>query len=820
MHWNISTFIPISAAVTFAVILIVVLLSKPRTRVRQIFAIYLLTMVIWSISAFMTLSGLVDVLSWFRLMAASSIAMMPAIFYFIQTLFGLRRQWSVLALLYGIGAIILCVFTNYIIQSANLDMAGNLHYQFSPFIGFVAGPGYVLIIISMVELIKGYYHTSDANHRNRIRYLIMGLSITILASSVNFTKLGKYPIDVAANGVTAILIAYAILRHKLLDINVVIRKSLLYSIPTILIGVGYFLIISLASRIFHTNYGSSIFALSLIVAILAALVAQPLRDKAQSWIDRSFFREKYNASLMLQGLSSKVASVLDLTEITNMILEEITSTLHIDKAAFFLKRDGNNALYMITQKGIKSDTTIRMSASHPIVVWLTSQERVLTRNDLGLAPQFKALWGRERDDLEKLNAELFIPLLVKRELVGIFTVSSKRSEESFSIDDQLTLTTLANQTAVAIENARLYTAEQRRREELDTLYNMARQLVASDDMEIVLNSITRQAVDSIHVTYARVLTLDEQGSFRCRAVYPIRDSGIELGKGRNEPASTHGYYEQAFNHSEALVLERDNPAYNENERRDLFLGKAKSLCISPLKVVDEPIGLLVLGEARNTSRESFDPDKLQLVTVISDQAASALRRTSLHEQLEEGFVQTVLALANAVDARDTYVENHSQRMAKIAEVICRELNFNEDQIQAVHWAALLHDIGKIGVPDEILSKPGPLNNEEWATMMRHPEIGSQILAPVKRMSNVAPIIRAHHEKYDGSGYPDGLKGSQIPLGARILAVVDAYIAIKDERVYRKSRSHAEAILEIKRHSGTQFDPQIVDIFMKVADVIK
>jgi putative nucleotidyltransferase with HDIG domain len=192
----------------------------------------------------------------------------------------------------------------------------------------------------------------------------------------------------------------------------------------------------------------------------------------------------------------------------------------------------------------------------------------------------------------------------------------------------------------------------------------------------------------------------------------------------------------------------------------------------------------------------------------------------LHEQLEEGFVQTVLALANAVDARDTYVENHSQRMAKIAEVICRELNFNEDQIQAVHWAALLHDIGKIGVPDEILSKPGPLNNEEWATMMRHPEIGSQILAPLKRMSYVAPIIRAHHEKYDGSGYPDGLKGSQIPLGARILAVVDAYIAIKDERVYRKSRSHAEAILEIKRHSGTQFDPQIVDIFMKVADVIK
>ncbi|NQS92152.1 MAG: HD domain-containing protein, partial [Chloroflexi bacterium] len=126
----------------------------------------------------------------------------------------------------------------------------------------------------------------------------------------------------------------------------------------------------------------------------------------------------------------------------------------------------------------------------------------------------------------------------------------------------------------------------------------------------------------------------------------------------------------------------------------------------------------------------------------------------------------------------------------------------------------LHDIGKIGLPDEILNKPGPLTEEEWTIIKQHPLTGAEIVSPVKYLAPVAPIVQAHHEKFDGSGYPFGLKGNDIPLGSRIVSVIDAYVAIRDERVYSESHTHEEAIAEIRRSSGTHFDPVIVDIFCK------
>ncbi len=154
-------------------------------------------------------------------------------------------------------------------------------------------------------------------------------------------------------------------------------------------------------------------------------------------------------------------------------------------------------------------------------------------------------------------------------------------------------------------------------------------------------------------------------------------------------------------------------------------------------------------------------------------------------------------------------------MAIWAEKIGRALNCDEKEIEIIHWAALLHDIGKIGVPDNILLKPSTLNPDEYRIIQKHPGIGARIIAPVKKLVAIAPAIRGHQEKYDGTGYPDGLKGDQIPLAARILAVVDSYVAITDNRVYREARSHQEAIDELQMLSGKHYDPQVVDIFVNL-----
>ena len=814
MYWNINTLIPLFAIIIYGILFLLVSLTKPQTQERRGFRVYLLTMVLWSTSSFVTMTGWGDTLFWFRLMSASATFSMPAMFHFVQVFFNKKKSWANLIYIYGIIAAFLTLATNWVVISAEI-VNKELIYELNSAIALISGPAYLAMILSFFELVIGYRVIKNPIQKNRIRYLMVGLGLIIIASVVNFTPLGKYPIDIAANSLTALLIAYAILKHQLLDISVVIRKGLLYFIPTTLIGASYFLIISLSLKIFQAYSGIEIFLLSMVVAITTAIILQPIRDMAQSWIDKLFFREKYNSGMMLQRVSRTASKYLDANLLANMILDEIETTLHIKSLAFFIKQKRSNDFILIAQKGLDSGLNIHLKADHPLIFMLSSQEEVLTRADLDILPQFKSLWSYERYALDQIEAEIFIPLKLQENLVGILCAGQKLSEENYSKDDQLILTTLANQTAVAIENARLYSLEQNRRKELDALNQFTRELITTDDPEYVLNQVVKHALEIVHVTFARIYIIDDNKSIICKAGYPVENLEFDLNIGKPVDECVTPIFQQALTENRPVIINKDDAGMNSRQSEALLLEHVYSICICPLRVGDEDIGILELAERRNSTRESLDTRKITVIETIADQAASALHRVNLHEQLEESFVQTVLALANALDARDHYTNDHGEKLTKIAKQVAIKLECPEKDIDAIHWAMQLHDIGKIGIPDNILRKPGPLTSEEWELMKRHPEIGANIVEPVKIMQNVAPLIRYHHEKYDGSGYPEGLKSTEIPIGARILSLVDAYGAITDERVYQKARSHEEAMHELKRCTGSQFDPVIMDAFINV-----
>ena len=230
-------------------------------------------------------------------------------------------------------------FGGYIIKDAYL-LDGLLYNEYGSAGIIISGIYWVLFVgLLGFDLFQEYKNAEDGFYRNRIKYLLVVTVITFAGSLTNTTQLKVFPVDIAFNAVSALLISYAILRHRLIEIKVVVRKGLWYSIPTIIIGAGYFLIISLVISIFHSISNASLFIISLLIAVITAVIAQPIRDRAQHWIDKYFFREKYDSRLMLQRVSSSTASELDLDILTNLILEEISSTLHIKRAAFFLKRD-------------------------------------------------------------------------------------------------------------------------------------------------------------------------------------------------------------------------------------------------------------------------------------------------------------------------------------------------------------------------------------------------------------------------------------------------------------------------------------------------
>lgn len=215
-------------------------------------------------------------------------------------------------------------------------------------------------------------------------------------------------------------------------------------------------------------------------------------------------------------------------------------------------------------------------------------------------------------------------------------------------------------------------------------------------------------------------------------------------------------------------------------------------------------------EERNISLQK---QNLLLAKRIEESARSLSR---LYEDLRETYMRTIKALAHALDARDHYTYSHSDNVTRYAEMIAKQMKLDFSYIADLKDACQLHDLGKIGVHDRVLSKPSSLSSEEFSEIKLHAEKGAQILEPLRFLTNVIDIVKHHHERWDGTGYPDGLKGEQIPLGARIMTVADSYDAMVSARPYRKvGLSQEEAVEEIKKHSGTQFDPKVVDAFLKV-----
>jgi len=644
MYWNVSVLITIIATILYGVIFTLVISSKPLTTLKKTFSLYLLAMTFWSVSAFLTISGLGDVNIWFKLMTTSMIMMLVAIFFFIQSMLGFRRKWASLTIVYGILVILITLTSSVMVQSASLDQAGQLQYTLGDYFPLVAAPGFSLILACLYDLIRGYRLTQDAQQRIRIRYLTIGFSITILAAMTDFTPLGKYPIDIAANGVTAILIAYTILRHQLLDIRVVLRLGLIYSLFTAFFTALYFLVISLVLNTFALLTGKSVFIASLLVGILSALLLSPLRNLAQTWIDRIFYRDKYNADLMLERLSRTATSLLDIEKITRMILSEVKNTMHIEHGAILVKNVKSGGFQIIAEAGEKIFFAKGFRADHPIITLLSRRNLPLLNRDLPFEPIFKSIWKEEKEELEEFNAEIFLPLNSRDELIGVLVLSNKLSSQPFSQDEQRVLSTLANQTAVAIENARLY------------------------------------------------------------------------------------------------------------------------------------------------------------------------------EELRESFIQSVTALANAIDTRDTYTKTHSQEIANLASKTAYVLGCTTAEVDEIYLGGLLHDIGKIGIPDAILQKPTKLDEEEWKIVQKHPKLGAELISPIKRLSVVAPMVENSHERYDGLGYPHGIKGEEIPLGARIISVVDSYSAMQDKRPYKEPYSRVKIISELKINSGKMYDPRVVEAFLKLIPV--
>lgn len=351
-------------------------------------------------------------------------------------------------------------------------------------------------------------------------------------------------------------------------------------------------------------------------------------------------------------------------------------------------------------------------------------------------------------------------------------------------------------------------------EKMNGIFDLCRQLVSTNLLDVLLDNIVRRAVDILRVKFCRILMLEPDGNFICQAACAPDAQDVSHLKWQRALPHAQAFYQNVVL-SEAPVFIGRGSRLSGELLYALHLNYSENLYLIPMRVNNEAVGILALGEDHRASVESALKEKIRLAVLIADQAASAVYRSRLSYRLEESQLQTVLALAKLIESRDAYIGGHSEKVTDVATRLARALDCSPAEVQIIRWAALLHDIGKVGIRDNILNKKGSLDQDEWTMMRRHPEKGAEIVRMASNLDYVAGLILAHHERYDGSGYPNGLQREMIPFGARILAVADTFSAMTDDRPYRPSCTVDEAIQEIKKCSGTQFDPRVVDVFVRL-----
>ena len=449
--------------------------------VLRLFLANLIFMALWQATALAVSLSATEAaaLAWYDVMAAVVLGQFLLYTAFVRAFLRVKgQQWTIwVGMLWWIVSVFLIIaLRDQVIVDVYWSPQSQIYLPEFGILAVVIGiPNYIFLAYAIALLYLGWRHSSSALERSRMRYIGLGLTLVVLGTLANFVPMLKpYPIDGVTNVINAVLIAYAIFRYQLLDISVVIRKGLLYSIPTAAVSIAYFLAISIAMNLLHMAMDPRTFFLSLIIAVIAALVARPALDWMQSYLDRLFFREEYDSGRMLQRLSRTAANVLDLSKLTQMILDDIQQTMHVSSGAFFIRVSHTADYRLTTQLGLDSAReAFRFRKGHPIVTWLSRNQISLTQHEIDTSPDFKGLWKSERADLTALHAELFVPLLARNELIGILCLGEKLSELPYAPEERLTISTLANQTAVAIENASLYSTTVAEQERTSTIIEQA-----------------------------------------------------------------------------------------------------------------------------------------------------------------------------------------------------------------------------------------------------------------------------------------------------------------------------------------------------------
>ncbi|MGH3104816.1 MAG: HD domain-containing phosphohydrolase [Gaiellaceae bacterium] len=342
--------------------------------------------------------------------------------------------------------------------------------------------------------------------------------------------------------------------------------------------------------------------------------------------------------------------------------------------------------------------------------------------------------------------------------------------------------------------------------ELASVATAVRALGQATTLEAMLDAAARHLQTVLGATACVISRLDGDrvSDVAVQAPWAVEEGGAYLLEDYPETRAV-------IDRGEPCCVSLSDPGVDAGEAFVLRQFRMHANLMLPLQVGPRPWGLIEVFDAR---KRVFGPADVGLAELVAGQIEALLAKFEQGEAMQRLYYETLGSLSNALEAKDGYTSHHAQEVGDLSVAVGRRLGLDGEALSALEFGALLHDIGKIRVPESILNKPGPLTDAEWDVMRTHPEAGERILAPIASLADVVPIVRSSHERWDGRGYPDRLAGDAIPLGARVVSVCDAYRAMIEPRPYRAARDRDCALEELRANASTQFDPACVDALIR------
>ncbi len=822
-------YISIIAMVCYGFMLLMFLVAK-RNKIVNSFLTVLTGLLLWTGgSAFMRAQLWPQYTFWYQVSLLGILLLPYAYYRFILAFGGVREGMAGKSYL---AAMLVCFVLNirrglFLACPVLVEKNGmpTFVYNIKPTIlvlFFLVGAFLIYLFVMIVRICK-------ANPNMKVQYepVMIGVVVLFLGNVlISLPQLSGFPMDILSGVVNVFFLFYALIRRRLFRLQMLASSGLCYGVGFLFSVIVFFNMVPYLQKMLHLQMDTNMTLYALVFAVAFLVIYALFTFLWKLLVRNVFVKEEIHQAEIIREFSSAISKTLDLQKILDETIHVLKELMDVGNI-FICMQDGSGQPY----RGFASDQPLNdlafaLEEENPMIQWLAEHEEPLVYREFRYTVEYKSMWESEKYQLDKKRIRYCAGLKDGDCLAGVLLITAPSSKKGLVYDEVQMISSVTSVASIAIKNARLYEKAciEARTDEMTGLLNR------KHFYEVLNEEFEKNREASLALA---IINVDDFKLYN--QLYGIKEGDICLQRIANIIHSSVGEsgYTARYSGKEFAVL---LPKYDLFSAKNLVESIARQIFVMnnrradmKLKAVTVSAGISAAPYAARSVKELMENVDLAVYhvkhsgkngiqvfdTMFKNSNNQGDTRDRVHIYRE--YESTIYALTAAIDAKDHYTFSHSNNVAYYATALAATLGMNEDMIEIIRQAALLHDVGKIGIPEDVLNKPGRLTDEEYEIIKGHVEASIGIIRHLPSLDYVIPAVIGHHERYDGKGYPRRIAGEDIPLTARILCVADAFDAMTSRRCYKKAFPLEVAREKLLLDAGKQFDPELAYKFVECLD---